>query len=100
MVAEVCSIMILFSYDRYSSHAQYPSSVNKLLASQRIVSLKYFKTTIESHYTEELHTDFITDCPGFGQDRVNFHQKPGGDTAGLPDLIPVNVTNVTCSGCR
>jgi len=21
-------------------------------------------------------------CPGFGQDRVKFHQKPGGDTAG------------------
>jgi len=20
-------------------------------------------------------------CPGFGQDRVSFHQKPGGDTA-------------------
>jgi len=24
-------------------------------------------------------------CPGFGQDRVNFHQKPGGDTAGQAD---------------
>jgi len=27
----------------------------------------------------------ITKCPGFGQDRVNFHQKPGGDTAGRAD---------------
>jgi len=25
------------------------------------------------------------DCLGFNQDRVNFHQKPGGDTAGLAD---------------
>jgi len=24
-------------------------------------------------------------CPGFSQDRVNFHQKPGGDTAGWAD---------------
>jgi len=24
-------------------------------------------------------------CPGFGQDRVNFHQKPGGDTASRAD---------------
>jgi len=24
-------------------------------------------------------------CPGFSQDRVNFHQKPGGDTARLAD---------------
>jgi len=24
-------------------------------------------------------------CPGFGQDRVNFHQEPGGDTAGRAD---------------
>jgi len=22
-------------------------------------------------------------CPEFGQDKVNFHQKPGGDTDGL-----------------
>ena len=22
----------------------------------------------------------LTICPGFGHDRVNFHQKPGGDT--------------------
>jgi len=28
---------------------------------------------------------FLTDCPGFGWDRVNFHKKPGGDTAGLAD---------------
>jgi len=25
------------------------------------------------------------DCPGFGQDRVNFHQEPGGNTAGRAD---------------
>ena len=24
-------------------------------------------------------------CPGFGQDRVNFHQKLGGDTAWWAD---------------
>jgi len=24
-------------------------------------------------------------CPGFGQNRVNFHQKPGRDTARLAD---------------
>jgi len=24
-------------------------------------------------------------CPGFGQDGVNFHQKPGGDTARQAD---------------
>ena len=24
-------------------------------------------------------------CPGFHQDRVNFHQKPGGDIAGPAD---------------
>jgi len=24
-------------------------------------------------------------CPGFGQDRVNFHQEPGGNTAGRND---------------
>jgi len=25
------------------------------------------------------------DCPGFGQDRVNFHHEPGGKTAGRAD---------------
>ena len=27
----------------------------------------------------------MTSCPRLGQDRVNFHQKPGGDTAGQAD---------------
>jgi len=27
----------------------------------------------------------IGQCPAFGQDRVNFHQKPGGDTAERAD---------------
>jgi len=26
-----------------------------------------------------------TDCPGFGQNRVNFHRTPGRDTAGQAD---------------
>jgi len=29
--------------------------------------------------------DFLGNCPGFGQDRVNFHQTPGRDTAGWAD---------------
>jgi len=31
-------------------------------------------------------------CPGFGQDRVNFHQKPGGNTAGRADPTWTNRT--------
>jgi len=27
-------------------------------------------------------------CPGFGQDRVNFHQNPGRGTAGWADPMP------------
>ena len=27
-----------------------------------------------------------TGCPGFGWDRVNFHKKLGGGTAGMADL--------------
>jgi len=27
-------------------------------------------------------------CPGFGQDRVNFHQNPGRGTAGWADPTP------------
>jgi len=27
----------------------------------------------------------ISRCPGFGQDRINFHQNPGRDTAGRAD---------------
>jgi len=27
----------------------------------------------------------LLNCPGFGQDRVNFHQNPGRDTAGRAD---------------
>jgi len=27
----------------------------------------------------------VPSCPGFGQDRVNFHQEPGGNTAGRAD---------------
>jgi len=27
----------------------------------------------------------VIGCPGFGQDRVNFHQKSGGNTAGWAD---------------
>jgi len=29
-----------------------------------------------------------TNCPGFGQDRVNFHQNPGRGTAGWADPTP------------
>jgi len=28
---------------------------------------------------------FFGMCPGFGQDRVNFHRNPGRDTAGRAD---------------
>jgi len=31
-------------------------------------------------------------CPGFGQDRVNFHQTPGRDTAGRADPTPPGQT--------
>jgi len=27
----------------------------------------------------------VFQCPGFGWDGVNFHRKPGGDTAGMAD---------------
>jgi len=30
-------------------------------------------------------TIIFTNCPGFRWDRVNFHQKPGGDTVGPAD---------------
>jgi len=31
---------------------------------------------------------FIPECPGFGQDRVNFHRNPGRGTAGWADPTP------------
>jgi len=34
----------------------------------------------------------VAKCLGFGQDRVNFHQKPGGDTAGSADPNSPNRT--------
>jgi len=32
-----------------------------------------------------VYSGFMTLCPGFGQDRVNFHQTPGRGTAGRAD---------------
>jgi len=34
------------------------------------------------------HKSLLYTCPGFSQDRVNFHQKPGRGTAGWADPTP------------
>jgi len=45
-----------------------------------------FKISWLSRYTLMLlFKRWKSTCPGFGWDRINFHKKPGGDTAGLAD---------------
>jgi len=46
----------------------------------------YYKNVFHLHRYFILYSYItIVSCPGFGQDRVNFHQKPRGDTAGQAD---------------
>jgi len=40
---------------------------------------------ITEHILQAFSSSQLCTCPGFGQDRVNFHQKLGGDTAGWAD---------------
>jgi len=39
-------------------------------------------------------------CPGFSEDSVNFHKKPGGDTTGPADPNWLNKTGylIPCAG--
>ena len=43
------------------------------------------KAAFQLHTPCKFATIYKSLCPGFGQDRVNFHKEPGRDTAGRAD---------------